>query len=145
MSTDWYPDEEGIIVDGISLGWCQCNAAVTANGAVKVDTATAGNIVVAPAEDFDGVGIAMRAGASSDYIPVLLYGVAKMMLGNACLVGNAVGSGTTAGYVLAIGAYTAAEIDNLHGLNYTGTYEILGKALQGGTTGAEVLVLVAPL
>lgn len=144
MSTDWYPDEEGVLVDGLSLGWCIASSTITALGAVKLDTATAGNIVVTAAADFEGIGIAMRGGSSSDYIPILLYGVVKQMLGNACLVGNAVGSGTTAGYVLAA-ATTIANVNLLRGINYTGTVEHIGKALQGGTTGAEILVLVAPL
>jgi len=144
--TDYYPDEEGVLLDGISVGWCQLSTAVSAMGGVVLDTATAGNIVVkAGTISMDCQGIAMRAGSSSDYIPVLFYGVAKMMLGNTGVGGSPVGAGTTAGYVLAIGSYTSSQINKLHGLNYTGTVEILGKQLQAGVTGDEVLILVAPL
>jgi hypothetical protein len=144
--TDYYPDEEGVLVDGLSIGWAQCSTAISAMGPVALDTATSGNIVVkAGTISLDCQGVAMRAGASSDYIPILLYGVAKFLLGGTCVVGSPVGAGTTAGYVLRIPTYTDAQNLLLHGLNYTGTIEILGKALQGGTTGDEILVLVAPL
>jgi hypothetical protein len=144
--TDYYPDEEGVLIDGISVGWCQASTAITAGGGVALDTATSGNIVVkAGTISFDCQGVAMRSAASSDYLPVLFYGVAKFLLGGTCVVGSPVGAGTTAGYVLRIPTYTDAQVSLLHGLNYTGTVEILGRAIQGGTTGDEILVLVAPL
>ena len=144
--TDYYPDEEGVLLDGISLGWCQASTSIAANQQVALDTATAGNIVVKAGAYQDSVGVAMKAGSSSDYIPVLLYGIAKMKLSITVAAGDNVVSATTANYVDPIPTYaTATYFLKYHGFNYTGTIEILGKALQGGVTDDEVLILIAPL
>ena len=145
---DYYPDEEGVLLDGISIGWAQASTTIYANTPIKLATATAGNIVIAAAGDRAGIGVAMKAGSSSDYIPVLFYGVVKMFLSGTCVVGAAVVSGAaaaTCGYVTRIPSYTVDQQLLLRGLNYTGTVEVLGKAIQGGTTGDEILILVAPL
>jgi hypothetical protein len=144
--TDYYPDEEGVLLDGISLGWCQASTTITANAQIALDTATSGNIVVKAGSYRDSVGIAMRADSSSDYIPVLLYGIVKMKLAVTVAAGAPVCSDTTAGYVGPMGSYaTATYLSLLHALNYTGTIEVLGKALQGGVTDDECLILVSPL
>jgi hypothetical protein len=144
--TDYYPDEEGVLVDGISVGWVQLSTTCVAMDSLKFDTATAGNIVMKHADDYEGVGVAMRAGSSSDYVPVLFYGVAKMTLAGTCVVGSPVCSATTGGQILRLNSWaTNTYFYLLHGLCYTGTVEVLGKALQGGTTGDEILILVSPL
>jgi hypothetical protein len=144
--TDYYPDEEGVLLDGISVGWVQLSSTCVAMDSLKFDTATAGNIVMKHGDDYEGVGVAMRARSSSDYVPVLFYGVCKMVLAGTCVVGSPVCSATTGGQIFRHQSWaTSSYLWLLHGLNYTGTIEILGKALQGGTTGDEILILVAPL
>ena len=144
--TDYYPDEEGVLLDGISLGWCQASTTIAANQQVALDTATAGNVVVKAGAYHDSIGLAMRAGSSSDYVPVLFYGVAKMKLAITVAAGAPVVSATTANVVYPMYSYaTATYLCYLHALNSTGTCEVLGRALQGGVTDDEVLILIAPL
>jgi hypothetical protein len=144
--TDYYPDEEGVLLDGISLGWCQASTTITANSQVAMDTATSGNVVVKQGAYRDSIGVAMRGGSSSDYVPVLFYGIVKMKLAVTVAAGAPICSDTTAGYIGPMASYaTATYLQMIHAVCYTGSVEVLGKAMQGGVTDDEVLVLVSPL
>jgi hypothetical protein len=146
LAVDYYPDEEGVLLDGISLGWCIASTTIDANQQVAFDTATAGNVVALAGAYRDSCGVAMRAASSSDYVPVLLYGIVKMKLAITVAAGSPVQSATAAGYVYpAASIATATYLSYMKALCYGGTVHILGKALQGGLTDDEVLILVSPL
>ena len=140
--TDWYPDEEGCILEGFSIAICKALTSITALSGVKLDTTSVSGVISINQGTYQAsVGIAMKAGVTGDMIPVMFLGIAKLLAGGTILVGNPVVSDTTAGYVLSLPSYTTAGV-TLHGVNGTGTVEILGKALQAAATGDEILVLV---
>ena len=47
MVTDWYPDEEGSIVDGLICGFCYADGAIAEGNAVKWGTSASGRVAVA--------------------------------------------------------------------------------------------------
>jgi len=97
----------------------------------------------------DSVGVTMKGGVTGDKIPVVFYGVVKMVGYSTCTVGGALINSKTAGTTITYGnvmpltaANTEAGMD-LANVNGTGTAHILGMALQNATTlGDELLVLV---
>lgn len=151
--TDLYPSEEGYIDDGQIVGFCKANASITLHGAVTLGaTGVSGYISVGPAGVETGVGIALKAADTNDYIPVAFRGIVKQTVGTATFsVGRALASsGTTAGVVelIQVGDTFGAEGLEYQNINPGATtfkYR-LGYSLQAGTTaGDEALIAINAL
>lgn len=142
--TDLYPDEEGYIDEGQVVAFCKVQAEVEVHEVVYVHgAAVSGCISVAPAaEDGDGFAVTLKAGEAGEYIPVVLRGVVKIYAGDTITAMDMVQNDALGTYVLPIPAITSDELQEWRGLNYTGTRQRVGVALQGGVTGDEILVLV---
>lgn len=142
--TDLYPDEECVLLDGLSISFAKCVGTVALNQQVGLgSTAVSGVVsVIASAAIGDSVGVAMKAGAANDIIPVLFYGIAKFLAAGGIAAGAAVEGGVTAGVVVPGQTYTAGQLIAYKMLNYTGTRWLLGTALQTAASGDEILVLV---
>ncbi len=83
MATDFWPDQDGRLVDGCTIGFCYAEStSITANYAVKMGTSTASRIGVGVcAANGDGIGVALKTPvAVGDPIPVLMMGLIKMKL-----------------------------------------------------------------
>ncbi len=144
--TDLYPDEEGVLIDGMSIAICKATTAITALAGVALNTSNVSGVISISAGALkNSIGLAMKAGVTDDMIPVLLYGIAKLVAGAVITEGDSIQSGTTAGTFLPLAAMTAGELVALRGLDGTGTSVIIGKALQeAAATGDEFLALIAP-
>jgi hypothetical protein len=144
--TDLYPDEEGVLIDGVSVAICQAANTITALAGVALGTtATSGVISIVAGGLKNSIGLAMKAGVTGDMIPVLFYGIAKLTAGAVITEGDSIQSGTTAGTFLPLAARTAGELVTLRGIDGTGTEVIIGKALQeAAATGDEFLALISP-
>jgi hypothetical protein len=139
MATDYWPDEEGYIVEGLTIGFCYADAAIGEMDAVQVTGTTAGRVRVATsAATGDSQGVALKAaGAAGAYIPVAFTGVVKMTAACSISVGDLVAGAITGDSVIEFDD----ESDNLTGLG--GSAWLLGMALQAAaTTGDEILVLL---
>jgi hypothetical protein len=149
--TDMWDTQEGYICQGTDIGFCTLGTAVVAGDCVTFGTSAANKIVVNQWSDFaDAVGVAKKGGVTGDTIPVVFYGVVKMVAHQTVTVGqcvsNSVTAGTTVTYgnVIPIAINTGGTSDVLFCLvNATGTQHILGMALQDGAApGDEILVLI---
>lgn len=131
-----------MIVDGLVIGFCYADGAITANAPVKFGTAAANRIPVitcaAAASVGMGVGVALKASATAgDIIPVCFHGIVKVTSSETILIGDLVISGATDATVIGGGASASWFISS------TGTQYCLGLALQAATTiGDELLILV---
>ena len=136
MATDYWPDKEGYIFEGCTVLPCYASAGTIAEMAcVKLVATNAGYISVDhSAAGADSIGVALRAAAQYDIIPVAFNGVVKMIAGCTIALGDAViGSGTDSSIVYDCDTFDGACAASEH----------LGTALQaGGTTGDEILVLL---
>jgi hypothetical protein len=148
---DMWDSEEGYIAQGTDIGFCTLGSAVVAGDCVKFGTSAANQIVVTKwAAVADSVGIAKKGGVTGDTIPVIFYGVVKLVAAQTVTVGSCVQSAATAGTTVTfgncvmIGINTGGTSDVAYILNNaTGTKHILGLALQDGATpGDEILVLI---
>lgn len=145
--TDLYPDEEGYICDGNVIAFCKCAATTALHAGVKFGaTAVSGAIsVLQGAADGDCNGIALKAGATGDYIPVCFYGIVKMIAGDTINEGDALKNDANATYILPIDTFTHDQFSLWRGVvgATTGTIWRLGMALQAGAaSGDEFLMLV---
>jgi len=80
--TDYWPDKDGLIADGFTIGFCYADdTTITANYTVKVGTTGASKIPVAASTAIgDGIGVALKTPvAVGDMIPVCFYGLVKMV------------------------------------------------------------------
>jgi len=149
--TDMWDTQEGYISAGTDIGFCTLGTAVVAGDCVTFGTSAANQVVVNLWAAFaDSVGVAMKGGVTGDRIPVIFYGVVKMVAHQTVTVGQCVSNSATAGTtitygnVIPIAINTGGTSDTLFALvNATGTQHILGLALQDGATpGDEILVLI---
>lgn len=87
MATDWYPTQEGRIADGLTINCIVGATAVAELDIVKHGVSASGQITVIPATAIaDGWGVALRAGAVGDPVPVLVYGLVKLVNGTVAAV-----------------------------------------------------------
>lgn len=145
MAVDAYPDEEGVILDGFSVGFAKCVNSIAGLQQVALGTTQVAGVIsiVAGAAQGDSIALAMKAGVTDDIIPILLYGVAKMQGSAACKVGAGIESGVTAGIVVPVATQTAGAFTRYMKYNYTGTAFIYGYCLQPVVTALdEILVLI---
>jgi hypothetical protein len=148
--TDYYPSEEGYIDDGQIVGFCKAGGSITLHGAVTMgNTSVSGYLSVVAAGVATGIGIALKAADTNDYIPVAFQGIVKQTTGTATfsVMDPVHSSGTTAGVVELIVATSGSEYDNMAYTDATTTgFLRLGYALQAGTTAAdEVLIMLSGL
>lgn len=143
MATDWYPSQEGRIVDGLTIN-CIAEDAIVEGSAVLWGTSTAGQITVGPATALgDGFGVAVKAAAAAgDPVPVMVLGVYKMTHsdGSAFPEQGEICMNSTTIYVCSVEdiGVTATSLKM-----YAGNSYILGMYLQTTTaTSDEVLILV---
>jgi len=143
---DYWSKEEGAIFDACSyILPCRASTVIVLGSAVKATTTqTDGAIEVAPATAVgDGFAVACKAAAADDdVIPVLFYGVYKMLTtGTAVtiLMGSTVMNSITTSVIstMNLGATTATMVA------FGGASYILGMALQkAAAVGDEILILV---
>ena len=148
MALDLYPDEEGHISDGLIIGFCKAQAVLVQNQAVFLhSTAVSGAVSVAPcAADADSVGVALKAAAAGDWVPVCFRGVVKMYGGSTITAGDFVCNDASGIFVNTMPSYNTISYF-LYWASYklAGTIYTLGMALQNNnttSTGGELLVLV---
>jgi hypothetical protein len=139
VGTDYWPQEEGYIVEGTPVAMCYAAAAVGEMSCVKLSTTTAGRLeVAASAGAGDSLGVALRATSGGQMIPVAFGGVVKLLVGGTLALGAP---------VIAHGSDTAKVTDTGTSLDImigdNGTQRIMGLALHAGATLAdEILVLL---
>lgn len=140
VGIDYWPQEEGYIVDGEPVIMCETAADVAEMACVKLSSTKAGAIVVEhSAAAGDSLGVALRAAAAAgDVIPVAFGGIVKMIVGGTFALGVP---------VISQGVDTAEVVDTGDSgdimLGDNGTQRILGTALHAGVTLTdEILVLL---
>lgn len=142
--TDYWPHNEGVVVDGFSIAMGRAQAAIEAFETVHMHT-TAVNyaIQVAPASAAgDGYAVALKAAEADDIIPIMYLGIVKMQAATAMNEDDYVSNAAGGTQVQVIATMTAGELVAYRALNYTGTAFRLGKTLNGATTDDDILVLV---
>ena len=138
MAIDYYPDEEGSIVDGFICGFCYADNACNANEIVTWGTSAVGRVAVTPsAIRGDGIGVALKAAAATgSIIPVAFSGIVKLTTQETVAIGNLITSQSS----IAISAERTAASMILNG----GTHQVMGCVMQAGADddGDELLVLL---
>ena len=143
VAVDYWPQEEGYIVEGSPVMMCVSASTIGENSSVYLSASTAGQVTVAASIAWgDSIGVALRAvTVTGQMVPVAFAGIVKM-IGNCTL---ALGDN-----VCSNGDDTAKVIDVPTSLNImngsdVGTAYILGTALHaavGDNLGDEILVLI---
>jgi hypothetical protein len=139
VGIDYWPQEEGYIVEGAPVMMCYAAAAVGENSCVKLSATTAGRVdVAASAAAGDSLGVALRATSGGQYIPVAFGGIVKMIVGGTLALGApCISFGSDTAKVVDTG--TSADIM----LGDNGTQRVLGTTLHAGVTLTdEILVLL---
>jgi hypothetical protein len=138
VAVDYYPDEEGSIVDGLICGFCYADAAVDEGQIVKWGTSASGRVAVTSgAAVGDGIGVALKtASGAGAIIPVAFSGIVKMTTAETLAIGELVISASSLA-VVGVGASTTITINSA-------TQKILGCTMQAGLSddGDELLVLL---
>lgn len=142
--TDYWPEKDGQISDGLVVGYCKAAGSITLHTAVKISASAASCITVDEAGFKEGVGVAMKAGDTNDFIPVMFYGVMKAKADTAAAISvmNHVVSGTTAGDFEAMAAVSATTYSSTVSEWLDGSSHKIGLALQAGTTDADEFLLL---
>lgn len=152
--TDMWDSEEGYICAGQTIGFCELGTAAVAGECITWGTSAANKIVVKKtAATLDSIGISLKGGVTGDKVPVVFYGVVKLVAHQTVTVGQIVGASVTAGTTVTYGNVvpipnlaTGTAVPLFVGDNGTGTAFRLGMALQDGAApGDEILVLVGGL
>lgn len=137
MAIDYWPDEEGSIVDGLICGWCYADGAIGEGRLVKWGTSAAGRVAVAAVADSgEGCGVALKdASGAGAIIPVMFSGIVKLTAGETLVIGDLFTSLSSI-YICTI---TAASV-NIAG----GTHSVMGCTMQAGADddGDELLCLL---
>lgn len=144
MVTDYWPQEEGYIVEGSPVMMCQTGDTIVEMACVKITGSTAGHVLVDhSAAACDSIGVCLRAcTVTGQMVPVAFGGVVKMTSSGAFGVQEPVGStGTDTSQVVALlGAHGS---DDLY-FN-EGTAWMLGHALHAAAgAGDDILILLDP-
>ena len=143
MATDYWPQEEGYIVEGSPVMMCQTAGTIGEMSTVEINAGGAGYVLVDHgAAKGDTIGVALRAcTVTGQMIPVAFGGVVKLLADSTIAVQQPViGNGDDTAKVIRSAHFGS---DDLY-FN-EGTAWILGMALQAGITdGDEILVLLAP-
>ena len=137
--TDYWPQEEGYIYEGAPVMQCVASGAITENACVKLAAATVGNVVVAQSTTWgECIGVALRAVATGQVVPVAFGGIVKMLADATLALGHQVVSSAAGGNKLIDGPGTA----NVK-IGSNGTAFLMGTILQAAATeGDEILSLI---
>lgn len=136
--TDYWPQEEGYIVEGSPVMMCYADGTITENSAVILGGTTAGVVRVAVSTVWgDAMAVALRSAATGQMVPVAFAGVVKMLVGGTLALGQQVCN--EVGGVEVIDTPTSVNIK----LGDNGTAYVLGTALQAATDDEdEILILL---
>ena len=138
MAVDYWPDEEGSIVDGLICGFCYADGAIAEGRIVTWGTSAASRVAVkASTAVGDGIRIALKdASGAGAIIPVAFSGIVKVTTGETLTIGLLLTSLSSV-YVASLGTS-----DNLN-LN-EGASKCIGCLMQGGADddGDEMLALL---
>jgi len=138
MAVDYWPDEEGSIVDGFICGFCYADGAIGEGRIVKWGTSASGRVAVAASTAVgDGIGVCLKdAGAAGAIVPVAFSGIVKLTAGETLSIGNLIVNLSSI-YIAGMGASTTLFL-NSH------TQHVLGCTMQAGADddGDELLCLL---
>jgi len=138
VAVDYWPDEEGSIVDGLICGFCYADAAIAEGNIVKWGTSAAGRVAVTPSAAVgDGIGVALKAASGAGaYVPVAFSGIVKMTTAETLAIGELVICSNSIA-IVGMGDSTTITINSA-------TQKILGCTMQAGLSddGDELLVLL---
>lgn len=151
MATDYWPQEEGYIVEGAPVMMCRANDTIVEMACVNVTAGAAGYVQVDHSALMgDSIAVALRAcTVTGQYIPVAFRGIVKMLADSTIIVQQTlISQGTDSAKVVRQNAAANVGSDDLW-CNYSaaalGTAWIMGLALQAGITdGDEILMLLNP-
>ena len=146
MATDLWPDADGLIADGFTIGFAYADStSITANYPVMVGAHAASRVAVTIPTLNEGFGVALKTPvAVGDMIPVCTYGIVKMTTPAAAaadypVIGNYVVSVANTG----VSNVRTMLTTNLKLFNGASATNVLGLALQTCTAVSdEFLVLV---
>ena len=140
MATDFWPQEEGYIVEGSPNMMCLASGAIAEFACVKLSaTATGVVTVAASAAAGDSIGVALRSAADGQMLPVCFEGICKMIADATITLGQSVQS---------YGANTAAVVDSGGSEDHVGygdtagTKKLLGTALHASADQNDDEILV---
>lgn len=134
--TDYYPDEEGSIVDGFICGFAYADGALNEGCIVKWGTSAAGRVAVAESAAVgDGIGVALKAASGAgSIIPVAFSGIVKMTVGETLSIGELILSLDSTS-IAGIGASNTLTINSV-------TQKILGCVMQAAAAPADELLVL---
>ena len=138
-AADYWPQEEGYIVEGATVMMCVTSGTITENACVIISGTTAGQVTVDHSAAYcDAVGVALRAcTVTGQMIPVAFDGIVKMLADATLTAQQLVGSA---------GSDTSKIIDHAASnscATNSGTAYILGMALQAAADDEDqILVLL---
>ena len=137
--SDYWPQEEGYIVEGSPVMMCVASGAITEMACVKLASTTAGQVTVATNAIWgDSIGVALRSASSGQVLPVAFAGVVKLLADATLALGQQV-CNQAAGVNKIIDTPTSVNIK----LGDNGTAYVLGTALQAAADDEdEILVLL---
>ena len=139
MATDYWPQEEGYIVEGAPVIMCVSTSVITEMACVRLTATTAGVVSVGVGAVWgDCIGVALRACSSGQMVPVAFKGVVKMLADATLALGQHVCNQATGGNKIIDGPAAANVM-----LGDDGTAYILGTTLQAATDDEdEILILL---
>ena len=138
--TDYWPQEEGYIVEGAPVMMCVSTSDITENACVRLTATTIGQVSVGiGVEAGDCIGVALRSCESGQVVPVAFKGIVKVLADASLALGLHVQSSTNnlAAVVDAPGA-----VNIMQGTDVAGTVHIFGTALQEGVNDCEDEILI---
>ena len=136
MVTDWYPDEEGSIVDGLICGFCYADAAIAEGNVVTWGTSALGRVAVTPSVAVgDGIGVALKAASGAGvYVPVAFSGIVKLSVDETLAIGALVICQDSISLV-------GMGLSNTLYIN-SATQMIIGCAMQSSTDESDELLIL---
>lgn len=144
VAVDYWPQEEGYIVEGSPVMMCETAGTITEMACVEINNAgAAGPVLVDHGSNVgDSIGVALRADTvGGQMIPVAFGGIVKMLAAGAFVVQEPViSNGADTSAVIKVSTYGSNDL-----YFNAGTVWILGLALQAAVNvNDEVLILLAP-
>ena len=139
VAVDYWPQEEGYIVEGAPVLMCLAAGAIGEMDCVTLSAATAGSVsVVTNAIYGDSMGVALRSAGTGEMVPVAFDGIVKLIANATITLGQHVMNAPAATALI-----NDADVSANCMVGDTGTAYILGTAMQAAVTnGDEILVLL---
>lgn len=135
-ATDYWPEQDGIIVKGLVCSFCKADGTIAAGNIVAWGASSAVGVVSvkSSAAVGDGIGVALKAGATGSLIPVAFSGIIKMTTDETLSIGNLITNKSSL-YIVGMGASNTLYI-NSH--NST----VMGCTMQGGGDEQDELLVM---